>query len=118
MLKDVWERAVACAKSIVPETNDSAIQDGIMMWIAVAVVLAVFLPVVNSIFTATPTIVTNPLDVGNLSDGGGVLGSSMMNTTQVSTMTMVGSSYGLLIVVLIVLAAVILLGVIAYLRQR
>jgi uncharacterized membrane protein len=70
-----------------------------MMWIAVAIMLVVFLPVINSVLTATPLITSGPL-----------------NVTQQSVTTMVGNSYGLLIVVLIILAAVILLGVIAYLR--
>ena len=84
-----------------PARNDNAVIDGIMMWIAVAIMLVVFLPVINAVLTATPLITSGPL-----------------NTTQQDITTMVGSSYGLLIVVLIILAAVILLGVIAYLRQR
>lgn len=85
-----------------PARNDNAVIDGIMMWIAVAIMLVVFLPVIASVLAATPMIEsTNPL-----------------NATQVSITEMVGASYGLLIVVLIILAAVILLGVIAYLRQR
>ena len=79
--------------------NESGVIDGIMMWIAVAIMLVVFLPVINSVLTATPLITSGPL-----------------NLTQQSVTTMVGNSYGLLIVVLIILAAVILLGVIAYLR--
>lgn len=79
--------------------NESGVIDGIMMWIAVAIMLVVFLPVINSVLTATPLITSGPL-----------------NVTQQSVTTMVGNSYGLLIVVLIILAAVILLGVIAYLR--
>lgn len=101
MFKELWDKAVSKAHDIIPTSNDNAVVDGIMMWIAVAIMLVVFLPVVNSVLTATPLITSGPL-----------------NTTQQSVTTMVGNSYGLLIVVLIILAAVILLGVIAYLRGR
>jgi uncharacterized membrane protein len=43
--------------------------------------------------------------------------NATLNATQRGVTIMVGNSYGLLIVVLIILAAVILLGVIAYLRS-
>jgi len=98
---ELWTKAVKTAKSIMPVSNENAVIDGIMMWIAVAIMLVVFLPVINSVLGATPLITSGPL-----------------NQTQQDIATMVGSSYGLLIVVLIILAAVILLGVIAYLRQR
>lgn len=101
MISALWTKAKETAKAMIPTANDNAVIDGIMMWIAVAIMLVVFLPVINSVLTATPLITTGPL-----------------NQTQVDITTMVGSSYGLLIVVLIILAAVILLGVIAYLRQR
>jgi hypothetical protein len=64
--------------------------------------LVVFLPVMAAILEATPAIDQN----------------SSLNATQIAVTSMTASSYGLLIVVLIILAAVILLGVIAYLRQR
>ena len=99
MLKELWNKAVETATTMRPTAGDSAVIDGIMMWIAVAIMLVVFLPVINSVLTATPLITSGPL-----------------NTTQQSITSMVGNSYGLLIVVLIILAAVILLGVIAYLR--
>ena len=98
---ELWTKAKEMARSMVPATNDNAVIDGIMMWIAVAIMLVVFLPVIASVLSATPLITSGPL-----------------NTTQQSITSMVGASYGLLIVVLIILAAVILLGVIAYLRQR
>lgn len=101
MLSALWTKAKETAKAMIPSANDNAVVDGIMMWIAVAIMLVVFLPVVNSVLSATPLITSGPL-----------------NATQQNITTMVGNSYGLLIVVLIILAAVILLGVIAYLRQR
>lgn len=101
MLREYWNKAVNAAKTVIPTANDDAVVDGIMMWIAVAIMLVVFLPVISSVLSATPVITDGPL-----------------NTTQQEITAMVGSSYGLLIVVLIILAAVILLGVIAYLRQR
>lgn len=96
----VIETAKDTARSLIPASNDSAVIDGIMMWIAVAIMLVVFLPVIYAVLQATPAIPAN----------------STLNATQVSVTSMVGNSYGLLIVVLIILAAVILLGVIAYLR--
>ena len=78
---------------------DAGVVDGIMMWIAVAIMLVVFLPVLNSILASVPLIT-----------------AGVLNTTQSSVTAMVGSSYGLLIVVLIVIAAVVILGVVAYLR--
>ena len=81
--------------------NDHAVVDGIMMWIAVAIMLVVFLPVLNSILGSVPLIT-----------------AGVLNTTQSSVTSMVGSSYGLLIVVLIVIAAVVILGVVAYLRAN
>lgn len=101
MFKELWDKAVQKATELVPAHNENAVIDGIMMWIAIAIMLVVFLPVIAAVLEATPLIEAGPL-----------------NATQESVTTMVGSSYGLLIVVLIILAAVILLGVIAYLRQR
>ena len=100
-LTELWNKARDAAMSLIPDHSDNAVIDGIMMWIGVAIMLIVFLPVMAAILSATPLITSGPL-----------------NTTQASTVSMVASSYGLLIVVLIILAAVILLGVIAYLRQR
>ena len=79
--------------------KDAGVIDGIMMWIAVAIMLVVFLPVLNSILSSVPLIT-----------------SGTLNTTQSNITVMVGSSYGLLVVVLIVIAAVVILGVVAYLR--
>ena len=96
--------------------TDAGVVDGIMMWISVAILLIVCLPVLYNVITASPTIVTSQNDIGNLSGGRGVLGSAALNTTQSTMISLVGSSFGLLIVVLIVIAAVVILGVVAYLR--
>jgi hypothetical protein len=101
-LSELWNKAKSMAMSLLPDHSENAVVDGIMMWIGVAIMLVVFLPVIAAILAATPAIAS----------------TSPLNATQISTTSMVGSSYGLLIVVLIILAAVILLGVIAYLRQR
>jgi hypothetical protein len=79
--------------------DDSAVTEGILLWMGAAIMLVVMLPVLSSVLAATPLITAGPL-----------------NTTQVTVSTMVASSYGLIIVVLIILAAVIILGVIAYLQ--
>lgn len=115
MIKEAWHMAKHKASV---RWGESAITDGLMMWVSIAIILVIFLPVMNAVLNSTPQIVTDPLDVGNLSGGGGVLGPASMNSTQANTYLMVGNSYGLLIVVLIILAAVITLGVIAYLRGR
>jgi len=89
----------------------------VMAFMIVAILIIVLLPVLNGILSASPQIVTNPLDVGNLSGGGGVLGSGMMNTTQVTLATQIGSSMGLLIIILIlmaVLAIIIVVGLFQY----
>jgi len=79
--------------------KEAGVVDGIMMWIAVAILLVIFLPVIAAVQSATAMNASAPL-----------------YSTEVALTSMTASSYGLLIVVLIVLAAVILLGVIAYLR--
>ena len=112
MIKEAWRAAKHKASTHYKKWGESAITDGLMMWISIAIILIIFLPVMNAVLNSTPKIVTNPLDVGNLSGGGGVLGPAAMNSTQANTYLMVGNSYGLLIVVLIILAAVILLGIV------
>lgn len=102
MLKDDLAIAKREAKRMCQHLGDSAVVDGIMLWMTVAVILVVFVPVLAAVLSSTPAISDN----------------SPLNATQSSLTTMVGNSYGLLIVVLIILAAVILLGVIAYLRGR
>lgn len=102
MIKGSFEIAKKEAKRICNRMGDSAVIDGIMMWITIAIVLVVFVPVLAAVLSSTPAISDN----------------SPLNATQSSLTTMVGNSYGLLIVVLIILAAVIHLGVIAYLRGR
>ena len=89
----------------------------VMAFMIVAVLIIVLLPVLNGILSASPRIVTNSLDVGNLSGGGGVLGSGAMNTTQVTLTNTIGSSMGLLIIVLLliaVLAIIIVVGLFQY----
>ena len=89
----------------------------VMAFMVVAILIIVLLPVLNGILSATPQVVTNRMDVGNLSGGGGVLGSGMMNTTQVTLATQIGSSMGLLIIVLLliaVLAIIIVVGLFQY----
>jgi hypothetical protein len=81
------------------ENESGAVTGGILMWMGAAIMLVVMLPVLSSVLAATPLITSGPL-----------------NTTQVTVTTMVASSYGLIIVVLISLAAVIILGVIGYLQ--
>jgi hypothetical protein len=79
--------------------GDHGVTQGILMFIVAAIMIAVLLPVLNGVLTATPLIT-----------------SGVLNTTQQSTRTMIGSSYGLLIVVLILIAAAVILGAIGLFR--
>jgi hypothetical protein len=95
---------------------DYGVTQGIMMFIVAAIMLAVMLPVLNGVMNAAPQYVTNANDVGNLAGGGGVLGSASMNATQTTLYGTVGSSYGLLVVVLILISAAVILGAIGLFR--
>jgi hypothetical protein len=82
--------------------KSGAVTQGILVWVSAAIMLVVMVPVINAIITSTPFIngTTNPT----------------MNTTQSTVTAMVGNSFNLIVVVLIILAAVIILGVIGYLQ--
>ena len=90
----------------------------IMAFMVVAILIVVMLPVLNGILASTPVVVTNPLDVANLTGGrSGVLGSAALNASQVTLSNNIGSSLGLLIIVLLlmaVLAIIIVVGLFQY----
>jgi len=72
----------------------------IMAFMVVAILIVVMLPVLNGILTATPVITTGAL-----------------NTTQVQLTSTIGSSLGLLIITLLllaVLAIIIVIGLFQY----
>ena len=72
----------------------------IMAFMVVAILIVVMLPVLNGILTATPIITTGAL-----------------NTTQVQLINTIGSSLGLLIITLLllaVLAIIIVIGLFQY----
>ena len=75
------------------------VTQGIMMFVVAAIMIAVLLPVLNGVLVATPLITSGPL-----------------NTTQQTVATTIGSSYGLLVVVLILIAAAVILGAIGLFR--
>jgi hypothetical protein len=79
--------------------DNSAVTQGILVWVGAAIMLVVMVPVINGVLGSTPLITTG-----------------VMNTTQSTVTTMVGNSFNLIVVVLIILAAVIILGVIGYLQ--
>jgi hypothetical protein len=121
--------------------NDYGVAQGIMMFIIAAILLAILLPVLNGVMTASPILTANPLAVGNMTSGGvyipqnlthpagGLIIPGFVNTTgagygtlttqasiaasQQTVFSTIGSSYGLLIVVLIIVAASVILGAIA-----
>ena len=84
---------------LVKTMEDHAVTQGIMMFIVAAIMLAVLLPVLNGVLSATPLITSGPL-----------------NTTQQTVGTTIASSYGLLIVTLILIAAAVILGAIGLFR--
>lgn len=79
--------------------SEGAVTQGIMMFVVAAIMLAVLLPVLNGVLSATPLITSGPL-----------------NLTQSTVNATIGSSYGLLIVVLILIAAAVILGAIGLFR--
>jgi choline-glycine betaine transporter len=79
--------------------KSGSVTQGIMVWVSAAIMLVVMVPVINGVLGATPTIF-----------------NGTMNTTQSTVTAMVGNSFNLIVVVLIILAAVIILGVIGYLQ--
>ncbi len=79
--------------------TDAGVTQGIMMFVVAAIMLAVLLPVLNGVLAATPLITSGPL-----------------NVTQSSVNATIGSSYGLLVVVLILVAAAVILGAIGLFR--
>lgn len=87
------------AQGLKATMDEYGVTQGIMMFIVAAIMLAVLLPVLNGVLVATPLITSGPL-----------------NTTQVSVNTTIGSSYGLLIVTLILVSAAVILGAIGLFR--
>ena len=79
--------------------GDAGVTQGIMMFVVAAIMIAVLLPVLNGVLTATPVIMSGPL-----------------NVTQQTVATTIGSAYGLLVVVLILIAAAVILGAIGLFR--
>ena len=113
--------------------DEHGVTQGIMMFVVAAVMIAIMLPVLNGVMTATPVLTTNPLAVGNMTSGGSYIvyttipntsgagygtltTNAAMVTTQSTVWTTIGSSYGLLVVVLILIAASVILGAIGLFR--
>jgi hypothetical protein len=104
-----------------------------MMFVVAAIMIAIMLPVLNGVWTATPMLTTNPLAVGNMTSSGSYIAyTSIPNTTgagfgvltsnaqlvtaQTTVGTTMASSYGLMVVVLILIAASVILGAIGLFR--
>jgi hypothetical protein len=87
-------------------------------------VIAIMLGALIYSLSQVPTIVSDPTDVGNLSlerpselggdlkpgEGGGQLGTLDRNITQISSYTKMNSSIGLVVIVLLMVAASVILG--------
>jgi len=114
--------------------DEHGVTQGIMMFVVAAIMIAIMLPVLNGVWTATPMLTTNPLAVGNMTAGGSFVahtvigtnttgaghGTLTTNAAMVTAQTTVGttmaSSYGLMVVVLILIAASVILGAIGLFR--
>ena len=107
------------------------------MFVVAAIMIAILIPVLNGVMTATPIYTTNPLAVGNMSAGGvyvditnpaltnysgsgyGVLTTQAgLVTAQGTTWSTVASGYGLMVVVLVIVAAAVILGALALFRSN
>ena len=85
-------------KSLLKE-NDSGIIDGLMMWVTVAIVLAILPTILFAVERST----------------GGIFNSTW-NASQGAAASGVSSGFNILLIVLPVLAVVIIIGVLAILR--
>ena len=95
-----FEQAKAIIESGLKSTISTfGVTQGIMMFVVAAIMIAVLLPVLNGVLVATPLITSGPL-----------------NATQQTVSTTIGSAYGLLVVVLILIAAAVILGAIGLFR--
>ena len=108
--------------------DEFGVTQGIMMFVIAAIMIAVLLPVLAGVMHATPVFTNNLLQVNNMTADGayiaagtipnttgagyGTLAASGMQATQTTMYTTIGSSYGLLVVVLILVAAACILGAI------
>ena len=82
--------------------NDEGITDGIMLWVGAVILLVVMMPVVNGIITGTPAVAA----------------TSPLNKTQGTLITNTASSYNLVSLSPLVIAAVVILGVVGLLTMR
>ncbi len=95
---DFSEAREIFAKGIKASMNEHGVTQGIMMFIVAAIMLAVLLPVLSGVLQATPAI------------------HGPLNATQGTVTSTIASSYGLLVVVLILIAAAVILGAIGLFR--
>jgi len=115
--------------------TEYGVTQGIMMFVVAAIMIAILIPVLNGVMTATPIYTTDPLAVGNMSPGGvfvaagtipnytgsgyGVLTTQAgLVTAQGTTWSTVASGYGLMVVVLVIVAAAVILGALALFRTN
>lgn len=81
--------------------NDAAVMDGVLLWCGAVILIVIMLPVINGVITATPLIT-----------------SGVFNTTQQTIYTSAASSYNLVGIIPVVIAAVVILGVVSLLGFR
>jgi len=118
--------------------TEYGVTQGIMMFVVAAIMIAILIPVLNGVMVATPIYTTNPLAVRNMTSGGlyiaqgipivagevnttgagyGILTTvASIATAQQTTWSTVASGYGLMVVVLIIVAAAVILGALALFR--
>ena len=117
--------------------TEYGVTQGIMMFVVAAIMIAILIPVLSGVMTATPMYTTNPLAVRNMTSSGlyiaqgipivagevnttgsgfGVLANAGIANAQSTLWTTVGSGYGLMVVVLVIIAAAVIIGAIALFR--
>lgn len=95
--------------------------EGIITLIIVASLFYVAPVVLQSVKTASPEIVTNPMDVNNLSfvgSGKGVMGSAALNSSQVAIGTTVAGGLNLATIGLIMLGIALMIGGLMMIRGK
>ena len=92
--------------------NDLAVMDGIMLWVGAVILVVIMLPVINGVIAATPVMVSSAW-----TNQSGTY-SPLLNGTQSTVIGTAASSYNLVAIAPIVIAAVVILGVVALLGFR
>jgi hypothetical protein len=83
------------------DMKDAGVMDGILMWTSAVILVVIMLPVISGVIGSTPVIMEGPF-----------------NVTQQTVYSTAASSFNLIGIIPIVIAAVVILGVVALLGFR